>query len=265
MDLCPLIDAWVAALERRHLAGLAFPEVRRAVRALSRIYVERRDRLAAGDPLKSPARRAAYALFYGPLHFLLVREILAALGADRTPPERILDLGCGTGAAGTAWRLSSGGDGRTTGVDRNPWAVGETRFTFRTLGLRGRAFRAGVDGVRLPGAGSGIVAAFVVNELSPGTRDRLRQRLLRAAGGGARILVVEPIAARILPWWEEWAEAFRNGRGRADTWRFRLSLPEPVARLDRAAGLDHSKIKGRSLWLDPDGGRGLEDGVPNGI
>ena len=34
------------ALERRHLAELTFPEVRRALQALSSLYVERRERMA---------------------------------------------------------------------------------------------------------------------------------------------------------------------------------------------------------------------------
>ena len=37
--------------------------------------------------------------------------------------------------------------------------------------------------------------------------------------------------------------------GRADEWRFRLALPPIVAKLDRAAGLNHREITGRSLWL----------------
>ncbi|MGQ0736713.1 MAG: hypothetical protein ACT4QD_24050, partial [Acidobacteriota bacterium] len=44
-------DAWLASLEARHLAELRFSEVTRAVRALSTIYVEQRERLSRGAAL----------------------------------------------------------------------------------------------------------------------------------------------------------------------------------------------------------------------
>ena len=77
--------AWMDALEKRHLKDLTFPEVRRALQALSSLYVERRDRLGQGSALEGAGKRAAFALFYGPLHFLLVRAIVRALGAASSP------------------------------------------------------------------------------------------------------------------------------------------------------------------------------------
>src|SRR6266571_3072365 len=115
-------DRWLAALEARHLADLTFPEVSRALRALSSAYVERRGRLATGAALDGAGKRAAFALFYGPLHFITVREAVKALGAHRPPPARILDLGCGTGAAGAAWAVSAGGTPFVEGVDQSAWA-----------------------------------------------------------------------------------------------------------------------------------------------
>ena len=44
-------DRWVDALEAHHLAELTFPEVSRALRALSSNYVERRRKLAEGAAL----------------------------------------------------------------------------------------------------------------------------------------------------------------------------------------------------------------------
>ena len=44
-------DNWLRALEERHLADLTFPEVSRALRALSSAYVERRGRLKEGAAL----------------------------------------------------------------------------------------------------------------------------------------------------------------------------------------------------------------------
>src|SRR5258705_7503583 len=96
------VEAWYAALEARHLATLTFPEVRRALQALSSLYVERRDRLVPGRALDGAGKRAAFAMFYGPLHFLIVREIVRDLRAAEPPLVRVVDLGCGTGVAGAA-------------------------------------------------------------------------------------------------------------------------------------------------------------------
>jgi len=90
---------WLAALEARHLADLRLPEVTRALRALSSSYVERRRHIARGAPLDSRGKRAAFALFYAPLHWLIVDRIVTALAATDPPPSAILDLGCGTGTA----------------------------------------------------------------------------------------------------------------------------------------------------------------------
>ena len=90
-------DAWLADLERRHFAELSFPEVRKGLQALSSLYVERRGRIGAGAAFDGAGKRAAFALFFGPLHFLVVREVVEAVGAAAPPLARVLDLGCGTG------------------------------------------------------------------------------------------------------------------------------------------------------------------------
>ena len=72
---------WIAELEARHLADLTFSEVSTALRAVSSAYVERRAKLARGAALSGTGKRAAFALFYGPLHYLLLRHIVAAIPA----------------------------------------------------------------------------------------------------------------------------------------------------------------------------------------
>src|SRR6478736_4398093 len=102
----PLDDrftSWIAALEAKHLAVLTFPEVSRALRALSSAYVERRQKLAEGAALSGAGKRAAFALFYGPLHHLLLTHIVEQLPGATAGVEAIFDLGCGTGASGAAW------------------------------------------------------------------------------------------------------------------------------------------------------------------
>src|SRR6185503_5266186 len=190
---------WLEALEQRHMRALSFQEVRRSVQALSSLYVERRNRLNQGSALDGAGKRAAFALYFGPLHFLLVREIVQALGADRDPIPSLLDLGCGTGVAGAAWASS-----RVSGVDRNPWAATEARWTYGVFGLDGSAKAADINTFKPPDR-SAIVAAFVVNELSDEARERWRDVFLRS---GSPVLIVEPIAKKLSPWWDDWAEAF---------------------------------------------------------
>jgi SAM-dependent methyltransferase len=243
---------WLAALQDRHLKDLTFAEVRRGLQALSSLYVERRGRIASGAALDGAGKRAAFALYLGPLHFLTVREVVRDLRAADPAPARIVDLGCGTGAAGAAWALEARPHASVLGVDKSGWAAAEARWTLQTLGLRGRAQAGDLDRTPLPsGRGDAIVAAFTANELDEPTRRRLLARLLEAAGSGARVLVVEPIAKRAAPWWRGWAAAFAAAGGRDDEWRFPAALPETVARLDRAAGLDHRELLARSLWIGP--------------
>ena len=237
------------ALERRHLASMTFSEVRRALQALSTWYVERRREMKPGTPLDSAGKRAAFALFYGPLHFLTVRRIVRETGAHLPAPSRIVDLGCGTGAAGAAWALECGGRPTLSGVDRNGWAAAEARWSWERLGLPGHARRGDLGRLRLPGKESAISAAYTVNELAQREREALLDRLLEASRRGARVLVVEPIARRVAPWWTTWAATVEERGGRADEWRFETALPPLLKRLDRAAGLDHRELTARSLYL----------------
>jgi SAM-dependent methyltransferase len=241
------LDSFHSALEARHLSELTFKEVRRALQALSSLYVERRERMAGGAALDGAGKRAAFALYYGPLHFLLVREIVRALSLRA--PRRILDLGCGTGTAGAAWALECEPRAPVEGVDRSGWAVAEARWTFARLGLDGRALRGDVATAPLPKPPAGILAAFTVNELADEARRPLLTRLVTAARAGSTVLVVEPVSRRVSPWWPGWAEAVRAAGGREDEWRFRPALPARLALLGKAAGLDVRELTGRSLVL----------------
>jgi hypothetical protein len=242
-----MFETWLAALETRHLADLRVSEVTRALRALSSAYVERRSAMTRGAALSSAGKRAAFALFYAPLHFLAADRIIRELGAHIPPPASVIDLGCGTGAAGAAWAAAAGTT-RVTGVDRHPWAVEEARWTYRSFELHGEARVR--DITRLPqyGAGTAIIAAYVLNELPEGERMRLERHLLEAGERGARVLILEPIARRLTPWWESTAARFESAGGRADQWRLAVELPPFLRLLDKAAGLDHREITARSLY-----------------
>ena len=261
----PVFDAWLQALEKRHLADLRIPEVTRALRALSSVYVERRHDGGLQKALEGAGKRAAFALFYGPLHFMTTYAIVQALGSgavgSSAGARRILDLGCGTGAAGAAWALSGSTAAGTaashaaiTGIDRHPWAVAEARWTYEALGLRGSARRG--DLTRMPpvGKGDAVLAAFLLNELADTARLALFHWLLDGARRGAQVLVVEPISLRVSPWWRDAASEVEAAGGRADEWRFSVDLPEWVRLLDKAAGLDHRELTARSLYCPGSGG-----------
>jgi SAM-dependent methyltransferase len=246
-------EDWLRALEVRHFSDLTSQEVSRSLRALSATYVERRDRLREGAALAGAGKRAAFALFYGPIHYLLVREIVrampGALGGEHAARRTLVDLGCGTGAAGAAWAEACERTPQVVGVDRHPWALAEAAWTYRAFGLRAKTVRADAAAAALPDSPALILAAFTVNELSDAARASLLPRLMERASRGDRVLVVEPLARSAVRWWTPWAEAFARAGGRADEWRFPMDLPPLVARLDRAAGLRHTGVTGRTLFV----------------
>jgi SAM-dependent methyltransferase len=250
-----LLSVWLAALEARHLADLRVPEVTRALRALSSAYVQRRHKVAQGATLDSHGKRAAFALFYAPLHFMTTRLVVEALGAHAPPPSSILDVGCGTGAAGAAWGLACGGV-PVIGIDRHPWAVEEARRTYPQFRLAGTARQGDVMRLPVMRPGSAAVAGYVLNELPEVTRSRVVDTLITAAERGVSVLVIEPIARSLTPWWDATARRFEAAGGRADEWRFPAELPAIVQMFDRAAGLNHQELTARSLFV-----RGTSQGL----
>lgn len=237
------------ALEARHLASLRFSEVSRALRALSSAYVQRRDRLSQGAALDGGGKRAAFALFYGPLHYLTVQAIVTQVTTGDERVDTIVDLGCGTGAAGSAWAMALDARPQVVGIDRHQWAVGEAAWTYHHFGLRARARQGDTVRAPLPTRRAGIVAGWLANELSEDGRAALRERLAEAQHQGATLLIVEPIARSVSPWWDAWVAAFDLPGARSDEWRFALELPAMVQKLTRAAGLTRQEVTARSLWV----------------
>lgn len=246
------LDTWLAALEQRHLANLTHAELTRALRALSSVYVERREKLAGGAALDSAGKRAAFALFYGPLHFLTIDAVVRALGANDRKIDTILDLGCGTGVGGAAWALACEHTPQIQGIDRNGWAVAEANWTYHQLGLRGRA-KTG-DAVRdfpshpiAQSRNHQILLAYTVNELLDSSRAALLEKVVDAAREGTGLLIVEPIARRDKAWWPEWTDRLAAEGVRADEWRFAAKLPASLRLIAKGAGLDPRELTARSL------------------
>jgi hypothetical protein len=274
-------ERFIAALLDRHAAPLRRSEFLKAIRALSARYVERRATLADRSPLDSAGKRAAFAAYYAPLHYLTVAAILSRLNASERPLTRIVDLGCGTGVAGAAWagRMANGrarngagvgprgvkrawrGAGvpaiqeMVQGIDRSGWAVEEAAWTYRTLGISGRATRG--DLVRAAESlavrkdrGTGVILAWSSNELEASARNRLLATLVELGRSGASILIVEPISRRAAPWFDDWAAVITNAGGRQDDWSFDEPRPAALSRIDIEVGFDRTALKARSLAIN---------------
>lgn len=266
-------DRWLDAAVARFAPGAAgteapaggrepplrFREVRKGVQALSHLYVEGRE----GKDLSARAvagrgKRGALATYYAPLHFLATHHALAALGPARLgAPARVLDLGCGTGAAGAAAaRAFAEPPPRAMGVDRSGFALDEARRTWSAFGLRGQARRARLPrGLPAERARDLVVLGWCVNELSEDERAPLLEALCARLRGGTRLLLLEPLSGRVSPWWKAWREALAPLGVEPGTLRVPIARPAWVARLDRASALRHDTLGARWLAgpLDPAG------------
>jgi hypothetical protein len=188
-------------------------------------------------------------MYYAPLHLLTVAHILESLSLELAAGTTIVDLGCGTGAAGAAWAMAAEDRATVMGFDRHPWAIREAEWTWRTLGVHGRAVRGDLARARWPKGRRALIAAFTVNELADDARARLWERVLHSVEQGDAVLVVEPLARAVAPWWEDWARGLSGVGGEQRTWRARVALPEIVTRFDRATGLDHRELMARSIHV----------------
>jgi hypothetical protein len=240
---------WLDALHARHVAPYRPKDFTHALQALSVRYVERRKELPARSPLDSAGKRAAFAAFYAPLHFLTVQEVLKEVAGTSAPP-RIADLGCGTGVCGAAWALRH--DAVVAGVDDNPWAVDEARWNLKTLGIDGRVTRGDLAAVvKGSVAVDAIVLGWAVNELTTETRHAILPKLVAFAAERGPVLIVEPLSRAASPWWREWVAAFAPARARDDEWKFQIEQPAMLKELSHRAGFRRDVLGARSIWAEP--------------
>ncbi|MEO6223225.1 MAG: methyltransferase [Vicinamibacterales bacterium] len=245
---------WLAALEKRHLAHLTRQEFTRAVRALSARYVERRGQLPDRSPLDSAGKRAAFGLFYGPIHFLTAALALARTGV-RADLTSLVDLGCGTGVCSAAWALMHDTVPAITGVDANAWAIDEARRNWRTLRLRGHAVRGDLvttargllrqSNATL--ATTGIIAGWAVNELAKTDRDQLLDVLDQLLERGATFVMLEPLARGVAPWWDAWVARLAPRGIQAGDVKADVDLPEPLASFSDSAGFRKKELGARVM------------------
>jgi hypothetical protein len=243
--------AWIDALIERHTQSMTRPQFLKAIRALSARYVEHRAALSDRSPLDSAGKRAAFAAFYTPLHFLTTRAVLRQLGAS-TAIEAIVDYGAGTGAAGAAWALERMPRPRIHAIDHNTWALTETRWNWNALGLRGRTERGDLVDALSPSTGrarrtTGAVFGWSLNELGPDARAAALEGVLTLAAQHVPVLIIEPIAVSAVPWWTDWTRRVATAGGRADEWKLEPALPAALAELDEAAGFRREHLSARTV------------------
>jgi Methyltransferase domain len=246
------LNAWMTAAERRYLADLRRQEITRALRALSSSYVERRTHgngKRVHGALDTAGKRAAFALYYAPLHFIAVSEAVGALTLTTPAPESIIDLGCGTGAAGAAWSLAAGSTSTVIGIDRHPWAVSEARWTLSQLELKGLAKQGDVARLRPARVGESAIAAYTLNELPDDARQRVEQHLCERARRGGRVLIIEPLARAVVPWWNDLAHRLIALGARTNEWKLPVDVPPIVRELGTAAGLNYRELRFQTLSL----------------
>jgi len=252
--------AWLGAVSDP--GPLRFPEVRRGVQALSARYVERRGRPAGIGSLDGAGVRAAFVSYYAPLHFLAAHHTAAALPRPwLAGVRRVVDVGAGTGAVGAALSLVAG-DAPVLALDRAGWALSEARRSFALLGVPGRTRAASLPG-GLPrlGADDLVTAGWVLNELPAEVRERVVRAFERALAAGARLLVLEPLARAIAPWWTDLAARLAGLGVVATEFKWPIERPAWIEKLDVASGLDHREIGARVLW-GPTGVAGAPEEAP---
>ena len=242
-------DVWVEGAVARYSDGLEFREIRKGVQALSSLYVQRREGAdLSARAIEGHGKRAALVTYYAPLHFLAAWHALAELGPERLgTPQRVWDLGCGSGGAGAAAALAVGAD-EVTGIDRSGFALGEARRTYAAFGLLGRTRRGRLPkAAPVPKRGELWVLGWAVNELEEEDRQGLFRTLCAALEAGVVMVLLEPLAGSAVPWWRSWAQALIDRGVTEGTLKRSLARPEWIAKLDRAAGLDHRVIGARVL------------------
>lgn len=247
-----VFEQWVEGVSARALESLTFAEIRKGVQALSSLYVERRrgGRIAERS-VEGRGKRAAFASYYAPLHFLTAVGVLRETGGDFLDGvSRVHDLGCGTGAAGAAVVAIMPQRLEVRALDRSGWALKEAAHSYAAFGAPARVKRGVLprDLPRSTGAGDLLLLGWLVNELADAQRDALLSALLERVEGGAKLLLLEPLSGAISPWWKQWLPRFEAAGIAAGQSKWEIERPDWVVRMDRASLLNHRSVGARYLF-----------------
>ena len=173
----------------------------------------------------------------------------------RTDLRAITDLGCGTGVCGAAWaRLHTDSPQARapviTGIDTNAWTLDEARWNWRTLGLQGHAVRGDLVGgaarlLKQPDttlSHTGVIAGWAINELDQPTRMQLLDVIDTLVARGVSLVILEPLARGVTPWWDDWAARLAPRGVTAGDLKLDTALPQPLAGFSDAAGFRKQEL-----------------------
>ena len=259
------VASWVDAAHARWARGLEFRELRRGVQAVSDVYVHKRKSGGLAErAVDGRGKRAAFVVYYGGLHLLLVQDWMC----DHAPPEvkQIVDVGCGPGVVGAAAARWCGGV-RLSASDRVGRHLEVAAWTARHFGVKARTSRASLPTVLESVNDSALCTmGWVINELSPADRDATFAAISRVVRRGSGMLVFAPLSLRASPWWPDLFRTLRQasaGQVQESEHRFQPERPPIIADLDRATRLNHAAMGARVMYVPP--GRRLNPARESGF
>ena len=247
------VAEWVEAAHARWAQGLQFRELRKGAQAVSNVYVHKR---AAGGlaerAVDGRGKRAAFVVYYGGLHLMLVQDWMDQHPAPMV--DRVFDFGCGPGVVGAAAARWCGGV-RLVSSDRVGRHLEVAAWTARHFGLSARTSKASLPSALERVSGAALVTlGWVLNELSPQDRKATFDALVRLVRKGAGVLVFAPLSLRASPWWPSLTQSLQQARGVAileGEHRFAPQRPQLIADLDRATRLNHATMGARVMFVPP--------------